>query len=596
MKTKKQSKPKDSNLTEFLERTFTVSRRDDPNVSATFTFKDDKWFLWDLLRPHEAKFEATIRFSGVQDWLREDAKLYIAHLWLTGRPAPNLLQQIMVFLRLLGRVFPNFTGRPIDLNKQHAKEFVRHYCALNRSPISNKAARREINNFMAFVRQQYTGGEQNSFMLVFPKSKTLQLQPSPLEQAQQKKISTSILSKLIDACAADLNAYFEAKRTYIDQNESSEQRREYQNRYARERHKRLKEGLAAPLGYKLRMVQLHARAIKAQALILAICVGRRAATVCNTRFDIKTERVEWTNESGQKEKVILIRFKEMKVRNIEEDVPCPDAFGELALHAIETAKELTAELRENNPQWKDFLFLVPMRKRKGAKVLTTRQLNDYINGRCGTELGIRQRYNIPADRITIHNFRATRATNAWMGGLQIHEVAYDLGHANIDMTIRNYIVGSEEDKRRFQECMDKGALSGALEDIIGGREMVQTRLSKRHVEIMRNQGRVVSPTRYGYCCLPSASGPCIRTTPCYIGPRVRSGGCDYHLLSPDALPALEEDRELLLANISTYEDEPTYRVWVQHQQIQVGVIEDKIKEVMTLKHRLETECLKKDNA
>lgn len=595
--TKSQRKPHDDNevikcnLNGAGERCFTVSRRDTPSISVTFNFTDDKWYLLDLLKPYQADFDAIITFSSVAEWLRYDAKLYIAHLWLETHAGALQILQTMSSIRELGRLFAGFKGRPVELNIQHANEFVRYYCALDRAPTSNKGARRRINGFMAFVRHLYPEGKTNNFKLIFPISKTAGTGPLPLEQAQEKRIPTNILSKIIDACTADLNAYYAAKERYIDQQENAEKCREYQRRYYHERRKGLEAGTFQKLGYTPRIVQLLSKAIRAQATILAVCVGRRVAAICNTKLNIRTERVEWTNECGQKEKVVLVRFREMKVRNVDEDVACPDAFGELAINAINTAKELTSELRANNPQWGEYLFLVPTRiPRKGARVLQVRQLNSYLNGQRDGHLGICQRYNISSQRITTHNFRATRATNVWMGGLQVHEVSYDLGHVNSDMTIRHYIVGRDEDRRRLQDCMDKGALSGAFEDMVAGREMVQMRLGRRHVEIMRKQGRVLSPTRYGYCSLPAASGPCPRTTPCYIGPAANGGGCDYHVLSPDALAALKEDRELLLTNIETFDIDPSYKIWVQHQRIQLKVIEEKIRETNTLQHCFNSNC------
>lgn len=563
-------------------RIFQVARRDDPSDCTSFGFEDDIWVPLDLLKPHQRNYNGRISFVEVPEWLRTDAKRYIAHLWLIAGSDVNLLQQAMVSLRDLGRLLPDFQDRPIDLRARHAREFVRRYCEFNLSPSSNKRARRSLNNFAAFVRQQHPEIEGNDFHLVFPRSKTQTKQHQPLEQALEAKISTDVLAAVIDAVASDVAAYHEAKRTYID---SIDNQKEYRARFDRERYRKAKLGLPTQIERTTLVKDLLGRAIKGQAVILAICVGRRAAAICNTRFDVRIEKMEWVNDVGQKEKGVLVRFREMKLRQIDEDVACPDAFGELALQAIKTARELTADLRRDNPQWADYLFLVPGKKRKRAFLLTPAAINGHLNGNSGTP-GILQRYQIPVDRITTHNFRHTRATNAWLGGMQVHEIAYDLGHMGTEMALRHYIVGSEESKRRLQELMDRGALSGALEEIAGGREMVQTRLGKRHVEIMRKQGRILTPTRYGYCALPAASGPCPRATPCYIGPGAGNAGCDHHILSPDALTALEEDKELLEINLVTYRPNPDYRVWVQHQEVQLAVVERTIEHAKTLQERL----------
>jgi hypothetical protein len=201
-------------------------------------------------------------------------------------------------------------------------------------------------------------------------------------------------------------------------------------------------------------------------------------------------------------------------------------------------------------------------------------------------MGIRQRYKIPGEKITTHNFRHTRATNAWLGGLQVHEVAYDLGHASAEMTVRHYIVGNEESRRRLQFLMDHGALSGALEDLVGGREMIQTKLSKRHVEIMRRQGRILTPMRYGYCALPASSGPCPTCNPCYLGPGGSGEGCEHHVLSPDALSALDEDKEVLEYNIAMYKDDPQYGAWVENHRNQLEIVDKDVERAKNLQAQI----------
>ena len=572
-------------FTQCPDQVATVARRDNPQEKTTFRFEDDVWTLLDLLRPHERDYEATIKFSDLAAWLRQDAKRYIAHLWLRCEPEANSIHQILVDLRQLGRLLPDFDGEAIDLRAQHAREFSRRYLELNLSPVSNNRARRSINNFMTFVRQQHPKLTGNDFNIEFPKSKTETAQYQPSEQALEAVIATERLALIIDACSSDVQAYNEYMRTYID---PIENKHEYQNRQYHERSRRLKEGLSTKTGINLKLNHLLGRAIKGQAVILEICVGRRPAAICNTPANVRTEKTEWLNEAGQKEKGVMVRFREMKVRNVDEDVPCPDAFGELALHAIATARELTSELRRNNPEWKDFLFLVPNKKRKGASVLTRKQLNQYLNGQNGNEMGIIQRYEIPGGKIKTKDFRLTRATKAWLGGLQIHEVSFDLGHIGPEMAVRHYIVGSQENRRRLQFLMDHGALSGALEDFVGGREIVQTRLGKRHVEIMKRQGRVLTATRYGYCALCASSGPCPTANPCYLGPGEQGDGCDHHVLSPDALPALEEDKEVIEATIATYQDDPGYGVWVEKNLHQLQLVNMNIERAKSLQKRLDS--------
>jgi integrase len=561
-----------------------VRRRDDPSMVASFRFPDDKWELLDILRPHERDYEATVSFSEVAPWMREDAKLYVAHLWLRTEPEANLIQQVMVSLRDLGRFLSDFRGRSIDLRAQEARAFSRRYGRQDLKPVNFQRVRRHLNRFVAFVRQQHPEVTGNDFEVQFPKEKTFTPQHQPLEQAQEARIDGEAFAQIIDACAADTQAYYDSLADYVD---SIGNAKEYKRKYDSECYYKKKQGLPHRRGKGPGHRELLSRAIKAQATILEACVGRRPSAVCKTMEDVKTEAVEWTDETGRTEKGVSVRFRESKVRNVDEDVFCPGIYGELALQAIETAKDLTAELRRHNPQWKDYLFLVPGRKRNSAHVLSTRQLNLYLNGAQDRDHGLIKRYSISGGKVSPLNFRHTRATNMWVGGLQVHEVAYDLGHASAEMAVRHYIVGNEESRKRLQFLMDHGALSGLLEDFVGGREMVEARLGRRHVEIMKRQGRIVSPTRYGYCCLPAASGPCIRTTPCYVGPGASGGGCDYHVQSPDALPVLYEDQEVIEVNIKTYRDDPDFREWVNNQRNQLAVVEDKIEQALALREKIE---------
>src|SRR5262249_61476762 len=127
-----------------------------------------------------------------------------------------------------------------------------------------------------FVRQQNPEVKDNDFHLVFPRSKTYIKQHQPLEQSREAKISTDVLAAIIDAIALDVAAYYEAKRTYID---PIDNRREYQARFARERYRKAKLGLPTQIGRTTLVKDLLGRAIKGQAVILAVFGGGGRAGV-----------------------------------------------------------------------------------------------------------------------------------------------------------------------------------------------------------------------------------------------------------------------------------------------------------------------------
>jgi hypothetical protein len=540
--------------------------------------QSDVWHLDHLLRSHERKCHGRINFADIPTWLRADAKEYVAHMIENTAPGMPRVSKVVVTLRYLGRLLPSFDGRPIDLRLKHAREAGRRLREIDSSPDYKHKIKSNINQFMAFVRQKHPEVQDNNFQIVLPRQNT----KDPIYSRQGGIVDTEIQVRIIDACLSDLRKYREAKSTYIDTHK-------HHTEYMRRRRRRIRQyppGEAPKLPRENLKVFLQ-RAILAQATILEICVGRRAAAVCGLPMDVKVEKGEWPNEAGQTERGVWVRFIENKVTLAYEDVFCPDAFGELALQAIITTKELTEDLRQDNPHLAQHLFLVPGHKHESVVTLSPGQMNYYLNGSITrSSYGLIQRYNIPGGRVTTGSFRRTRATKAWMGGMQVHEVAADLGHFKIDTTIRHYIVGDEESRRRYKTLMEHGALSGAMLNFAGGVEVVNVSLGRRHVEVMAAQGRAVVPNRYGYCAL-AGSGHCIRTTPCYIGETVESEGCDYHLLSPDALPALEEDRETLEAGIEVNNGDQWCGQLVQSMRNQLEVVNRKIKIATNLHKKLD---------
>jgi hypothetical protein len=475
-------------------------------------------------------------------------------------------------------LLPDFNNRPIDLRLKHARELGRGLRRLDLSPLFKKRIKGDINKFMAFVRQKHPQVLDNNFQVVLPKVNTKELQ----NRRQGQVVDSDTEALIIDGCLSDLQKYREAKSTYIDRREN---RAEYYRRW-RQRRRQFPPG-QRPNPPLVHLQTLHKRAVKGQATILAICVGRRVSAVCNLPLGVRVENGQWTNETGETEQGVWVRFVENKVTRAYEDVFCPDAYGELVVKAIETVKELTKDLRRDNPHVAQHLFLVPGPARKSAMVLSPQKMNNYLNGEDKHGYGLIQRYDISCGRVTTQAFRRTRATKAWRGGMQVHEVATDLGHLDVNIALRHYIIGKEASRRRYETLMNHGALSGAMIDFTGGVEIVNIELGRRQVEVMAKQGRVLRPNPYGYCGL-AGSGHCVRTTPCYIGDTVESEGCDYHLLSPDALPALEEDKETLEASIEVNDNGQWCGQLIQSMQNQLEVVNRRIKRATDLRMKLDT--------
>jgi integrase len=499
-----------------------------PDTRSGLDFGSDVWSMEHLLRPHQRRSDGIANFSDLPGWLRPDSKEYARHRLEETAAEPRAIVFLLVALRYFGRLLPAFNGRPIDLRLKHAREFSRQLRRLDLSVTYNNGIKSAINQFMSFVRQKHPEVRDNNFQVVLPRVGAKKR--GAREQGQI--IDTNTEALIIDGCLSDLREYQQAKSAYIDY-------RKHWTEYSPGQ---------VPKRRKITLRELYRRAIKGQAIILAICVGRRAAAVCDLPLDVRVERGQWTNEAGEIEHGVWVRFIENKVTRAYEDVFCPGAYGELAVRAIKTVKELTKDLRRDNPHVAQHLFLTPGHTRKSATVLSLDQMNHYLYRGYGHDSGLIERYDIPCGRVTTHAFRRTRATKAWRGGMQVHEVAADLGHLDVNIAPRHYIIGNETSRRRYETLMNHGALGGTMMNFIGGVEVVNIELGRRQVEVMSRQGRVLRPNRYGYCAL-AGTGHCVRTTPCYIGDTVDSEGCEHHVLSPDALPALEEDKEALEASI-----------------------------------------------
>lgn len=522
-------------------------------------FEDDEWTLLDLLRPDAEISTAAIRFDRLPGWLRNDGKRWVASHWLEIGSSLERIRSAMGALVVLGRALDeSHPSTPMELRRHHAARVRSYILEQGHSPGTNLQRRGLINQFVQFVREEHPAeAAGNTFELTLPRHAVAGASPAARRQSPEKYISSAVLAQVLDACASDEAAY--------------------------------KAALAGtPKG--LRRIDHLGRAMKAQAIKLSICVGRRATALCTLPVDVRVEEAELDGVWG-----VWVRFRETKIRDIEEDVWCPGVWGQIAVDAIEKARSLGEALRSAVPRYGGFLFVIPGSVQKGEKatLLKPALLNQYLRYR---KQGLLDRHGITergdAVHITTHNFRTTRATNLDRGGMSAHDIGQDLGHAaDSDMAIRCYIVGDEGWRREFDRQMEAGALQGELIDLINGRQVVSGRLGARQVEIMRRRGLVLTPTRYGYCTLPSSSGPCPTANDCFIGPCGSEGacGCAYHVHAPHGLAALDEEEEICRANLAEFVDEPErYARWIEHEEYRLTLIDQERVSLVDLQARMET--------
>lgn len=222
----------------------------------------------------------------------------------------------------------------------------------------------------------------------------------------------------------------------------------------------------------------------------------------------------------------------------------------IAREAIHTALVLTADLVQvAKPMHQHLLFLVYTHARGSEDIVRPVHRNDlhwYVNGRWSNGVlvspGLIQRYNIRHHgepyAIKFHGFRHARATEMHEGGAGLGTIQQDLVHSSRRMS-GVYTHGLAPVVADLLQLQDQGALRGIALPLIQDKWVQIARLSEQDMTLWRDQGMFVQPTRYGFCVLPVAAGPCPSGDPCWIGPK--GDGCVYHLYGPAVRQPLEED-------------------------------------------------------
>jgi hypothetical protein len=82
--------------------------------------------------------------------------------------------------------------------------------------------------------------------------------------------------------------------------------------------------------------------------------------------------------------------------------------------------------------------------------------------------------------------------------------------------------------------------------------------------------------------LPAESGDCPTANKCWEGidpetPAARAGhGCEWQVLTPTALPALREDKAVILRQIEVYGSDPGYAHFLPKLRQKLGILRKQI--------------------
>ncbi|HET7460194.1 MAG TPA: hypothetical protein VFJ82_03060 [Longimicrobium sp.] len=506
-------------------RKFRVDHKVKPGVSASFSFDDQTWRLLGLLRPNKPDSHAQLNFGLIEPWLRDDCKRFVATRWLQEGCSLSDIRRAFYCLRHLGLALRDVAlpDGCRSLRRRHSRVFVEYLEKADLAASYNADIQTTINAFAKWILEEYTStvGDDFDFELVIPKDLLKRgRRPAAWKQNEEKFIDRTTLQQILDACAEDELAY----ATRVDLLAKGE----FTNRRG-----------------TVNLRSLWIRAIYAQAIKLAVCVGRRSIAIGDLAKEPKTRQGEF----GSAQWGVWINFFDSKERNDEDPVICIGTYGEIALDSIEKAQRLTQPIRDKHPGHPatEYLFVLP----GGPRRMSNQGMNEFLWNVDNT--GLSQRYQIldvdgAPRHLTTHNFRTTHHSNIILGGAPLHVAQQAGAHSTSDTTARHYAVrGDEAQMRKLDEELRSGALAGTLVD--PPPSVLEERIGKRQAEFWAKRKRILVPNRFGYCALPISDGPCVTSEDCIAGDPESGEPCLYHVLSPDAIPAIEEGLEVAEFNV-----------------------------------------------
>lgn len=358
--------------------------------------------------------------------------------------------------------------------------------------------------------------------------------------------------------------------------------------------------------------ELCTRAIKAQAVKLDLAAARRIGALVEIPADLEMRHFELEGM-----KVVQIQFVAHKTwgeEGVRDPVVCVDVYGEIAVQAIDSARQLTEPLRDTaRAGCRELLFLIPDGGFSAAVPLSEKVLSEYLfTSQKGKDGGLLRRYGLP-EHISLHHFRHSHATKAKAGGASLASVARYLGHGgaagNPLMAHVWYVAGgSPELREKTVEELQRGQARGRTFDPVarlmiramGLEELVtdvpaaqlsyEDALARIHtgdiidpmpftpedaVRMLRN-GVILNVTRYGGCLLPAESGLCPSGHRCPIGITPEDGevkqglGCRYQVVMPHGIEALDADLSVLYALREEVSDMPQEQAKFD---VQIGIWE-----------------------
>lgn len=524
---------------------------------AGFTARSE---IWDLSsRETVAKGTVPLYFDDFPQWIKPFIQDFIAYKLVVLKRGNGTLYQNFLDLRSFSKFLKEM--RPDicnigELDFSIAKSFLKWFGGKTDAEVSRVGCQSTLKQFSAFLYRMYAEKMHSNFNVpsLYSYSST---SVKSYAFYQDKATPTEVVTQVMKA----LKQEEEELREFLNTVESNN------------------------ANQKTNAIN---KLIYCQALKIIIASGRRSS------HSLLIDREPLVEPTYEEADGVWLRWNETKTKQGYQEVFINSPLDEIVREAVKKAQGLTKDYVElANDKDQEKLFLMLGYYPEGgvyAHPIRYYSLNRWINGhksRGKHRPGFMERHNIQHEggifRLKLHGLRHARFTHMRLGGAGIGTVQNDAKHVTSNMS-KVYINGDAVAAKDFENAVENRDLMGYLKDFVYNKELRFDKISPAELKRYRENGMFVQFTEFGYCHLEIEKGTCPVGTSCWLG---KDGcGCEYHLTTPEFLPAIKEDLEVMLEDYEDVLSESPNSPIIGHYQALIGRFEQIVEEAELIKGRV----------
>jgi site-specific recombinase XerD len=513
-----------------------------------FEWSDNNWNL--SFRETRATTSCIINFSKFPIQFQDVVKKFVHWMWLisdySNPTIQNVLKNMSDFCNYLAESYPSVTSLD-QLDRTIAIGFER---IIKNKPIKKVVKKQYISNISMFAFWVRKNCESSSFIfnkITVKKGET----PTSYLDLDKKILPQEVRDQIMIALKTEEDRLF--KLYYL-----------YKKMYAK-------------AGELRNPKEIRMKIIYCQVLKFLMLTGRRISQVLLLGPSPLLE------PKIHEARGIWVIWNESKTDQGQQSVFVPEPTDEILRNAIKITNDLKSDMIERSPHLREavdkYLFINDNHKNKNGTVKYNAFVG-WLKHDKKTCPSLMRRYNITHEGklydIKTHSFRRTRTTLMRQNGAGIGTVKNDLLHRSIDMT-GVYIHGDSHVKEEINDLHYRRELLGITAPLIESKEVRINEISGDDLQLWKEQGMFVQPTKYGYCVLPQQSGACPSGDPCWIGPKGK--GCCYHLYGPESKAAFKKDIEIVENQLDVYRSEKPNSPFIGHLKAIIERYEHLVNEI-----------------